>query len=242
MGAVVRVLLVEDDASLTRAVEVMLKKEDVSVEATDSGEDGIELAKLYDFDLILLDLMLPDIDGHEIIRRLRGIKIKTPILVMSGLGQVEQRLKALDAGADDFLTKPFDRRELLSRIKAIVRRSRGQSAASIDMGRMVLFTERKEAEIDGHNMRLSPKEYEILELLVLKRGATVTKEMFLNNIYGGLDEPEAKIIDVFVCKLRKKLDWALGNKEHIETVWGRGYVLRDPVAEGLAAERMALRA
>lgn len=220
-----RVLLVEDDSALSRTVEAMLKAEQAVVDTTDMGEDALEIAKLYDYDAILLDLMLPDIGGQEVIRRLRDARVKTPILVLSGLGQVEERLKALDAGADDYLVKPFDRRELMSRLRAVVRRSAGQASGVIHLGRMVVNTDMKSVEVDGRNLHLSVKEYGILELLVRRRGQTVTKEMFLNDLYGGMDEPEVKIIDVFMCKVRKKLDAALGNKDHIETVWGRGYTL-----------------
>ncbi|MFN0042347.1 MAG: response regulator transcription factor CtrA [Alphaproteobacteria bacterium] len=188
------------------------------------------MGKLYDYDLIILDLMLPDIDGYEVLRRMRAARIQTPILILSGLAQLDNKLKGLGFGADDYLTKPFDKRELLARIQAIVRRSKGHAESTIKTGRMVLNLDTRTVEVEGQPVHLTGKEYGILELLSLRKGTTLTKEMFLNHLYGGMDEPELKIIDVFVCKLRKKITSATGGDSYIETVWGRGYVLRDPAA------------
>jgi len=226
-----RVLLVEDDATTAASIKMMLGKENFMCDATDLGEDGLEIGKLYkdDYDIILLDLMLPDIDGYEVLRRLRAARVRTPILILSGLGELDHKLKGLGFGADDFLTKPFDRRELVARIQAIVRRSKGHSESTIRTGKLVVNLDTRVVSVEDQPVHLTGKEYGILELLSLRKGTTLTKEMFLNHLYGGMDEPELKIIDVFVCKLRKKLAQATGGKHHIETVWGRGYVLRDPV-------------
>jgi two-component system, cell cycle response regulator CtrA len=224
-----RVLLVEDDAATAAGIELMLKKENFVVDTTDLGEDGLEIGKLYDYDIILLDLMLPDIDGYEVLRRLRAAKVRTPILILSGLVELDAKLKGLGFGADDFVTKPFDRRELIARIHAIVRRSKGHAASTIRTGKLVVNLDSHVVEVEDQPVHLTGKEYGILELLSLRKGTTLTKEMFLNHLYGGMDEPELKIIDVFVCKLRKKLADATGGEHYIETVWGRGYVLRDPV-------------
>ena len=224
-----RVLLVEDEAATAAAIEMMLRKENFVVDTTDLGEDGLEIGKLYDYDIILLDLMLPDIDGYEVLRRLRAARVRTPILILSGLGELDHKLKGLGFGADDFVTKPFDRRELIARIHAIVRRSKGHAASTIRTGKLVVNLDSRVVEVEDHPLHLTGKEYGILELLSLRKGTTLTKEMFLNHLYGGIDEPELKIIDVFVCKLRKKLSDATGGEHYIETVWGRGYVLRDPV-------------
>ena len=225
-----RVLLVEDDAATAASVEMMLRRENFICDTTDLGEDGLEIGKLYDYDIILLDLMLPDIDGYEVLRRLRAARVRTPSLSLSGLGELDHKIKGLGFGADDFVTKPFDRRELIARIQAIVRRSKGHSESRIRTGRVVVNLESRIAEVDDRPLNLTGKEYGILELLSLRKGTTLTKEMFLNHLYGGMDEPELKIIDVFVCKLRKKLAQATGGEHYIETVWGRGYVLRDPIA------------
>jgi two-component system cell cycle response regulator CtrA len=213
----------------------MLKAEGFIVDTTELGEDGLEIGKIYDYDIIILDLMLPDIDGYEVLRRLRAARVTTPILILSGLTELDHKLKGLGFGADDYLTKPFDRRELVARIQAIIRRSKGHAHSVIRTGKLVVNLEARTVEVDGKPLHLTGKEYGILELLSLRKGTTLTKEMFLNHLYGGIDEPELKIIDVFVCKLRKKLSTACDGENYIETVWGRGYVLRDPPAKGKAA-------
>ena len=223
-----RVLLVEDDTSTAKTIELMLKSEGFIVNSTDLGEDGLEIGKLYDYDIIILDLMLPDIDGYEVLRRLRSARVRTPILILSGLNEAEKKVRGLGFGADDYLTKPFDKAELVARIQAIIRRSKGFSESIIRTGRLQVNLDTRTVEVEGQPLHLTGKEYGILELLSLRKGTTLTKEMFLNHLYGGMDEPELKIIDVFVCKLRKKLAAATGGDNYIETVWGRGYVLRDP--------------
>src|SRR3954463_11526680 len=223
-----RVLLVEDDAATSASIEMMLRKESFICDTTDLGEDGLEIGKLYDYDIIILDLLLPDMDGYEVLRRLRAARVRTPILILSGLGDPDQKIKGLGFGADDFLTKPFDRRELIARIQAIVRRAKGHSESIIRTGKLTVNLDSRVVEVETQPLHLTGKEYGILELLSLRKGTTLTKEMFLNHLYGGMDEPELKIIDVFVCKLRKKLSNASQGKNYIETVWGRGYVLREP--------------
>ncbi|WP_299397386.1 response regulator transcription factor CtrA [Pelagibius sp.] len=238
-----RVLLVEDDTATAQGIEMMLRSEGYVCDTTDMGEDGLEIGKLYDYDIIILDLMLPDMDGYEVLRRLRAARVKTPILILSGLSGLDDKIKGLGVGADDYLTKPFDKRELVARIQAIVRRSKGHSDSVISTGKLTVNLDTRTVEVDSQPLHLTGKEYGILELLSLRKGTTLTKEMFLNHLYGGMDEPELKIIDVFVCKLRKKLANATGGDNYIETVWGRGYVLRDPVnAEGSEPTKQAANA
>ncbi|UEM20246.1 response regulator transcription factor [Skermanella mucosa] len=234
-----RVLLVEDDSSVAKSIELMLHSEGFIVDSTDLGEDGLEIGKLYDYDIIILDLMLPDIDGYEVLRRLRSARVTTPILILSGLSELDHKIKGLGVGADDYLTKPFDKRELIARIQAIVRRSKGHSDSVIRTGRLTVNLDTRTVEVDGQPLHLTGKEYGILELLSLRKGTTLTKEMFLNHLYGGMDEPELKIIDVFVCKLRKKLAQSTSGDNYIETVWGRGYVLRDPQEEAVPQKAQA---
>ena len=223
-----RVLLVEDDPTTSRSIELMLTHANLNVYSTDLGEEGIDLAKLYDYDLILLDLNLPDMHGHDVLRQLRMARINTPILILTGADDTETKIKGFGFGADDYLTKPFHREELVARIHAIIRRSKGHAQSVIPTGKIVVNLDAKSVETDGKPVHLTGKEYQMLELLSLRKGTTLTKEMFLNHLYGGMDEPELKIIDVFICKLRKKLSIATGGDNYIETVWGRGYVLRDP--------------
>ena len=223
-----RVLLIEDDRATAQSIELMLKSESFNIYTTDLGEEGIDLGKLYDYDIILLDLNLPDMSGFEVLRSLRVSKVKTPILILSGLAGIEDKVSGLGFGADDYMTKPFHRDELIARIHAIVRRSKGHAQSVVITGDLCVNLDTKTVEISGARVYLTGKEYQMLELLSLRKGMTLTKEMFLNNLYGGMDEPEMKIIDVFICKLRKKLAIASSGKDYIETVWGRGYVLREP--------------
>ena len=226
-----RVLLIEDDASTSRSIELMLTSEGFNVYSTDLGEEGLDLGKLYDYDIILLDLNLPDMHGYDVLKKLRVGKVNTPILILSGMNELENKVKGLGFGADDYLTKPFHREELVARIHAIIRRSKGHSESIIRTGKLAVNLDTKTVEVDNQRVHLTGKEYAMLELLSLRKCTTLTKEMFLNHLYGGMDEPELKIIDVFICKLRKKLAVATGGDGYIETVWGRGYVLRD-VEEG----------
>lgn len=228
------VLIVEDDSATAQAMELMLRAEKFQTQHTDLGEDALSLAALYDYAVILLDLNLPDISGYEVLRTLRLRKVKTPIIVVSGMADVEHKVRAFGAGADDYVTKPFHRDELVARIHAVVRRTRGHAQSLIRIGPLALDLDSKTAEVDGQPVHLTGKEYAMLEVLALRRGATITKEMFLNHMYGGRDEPELKIIDVFICKLRKKLHQACGDGL-IETIWGRGYTLREPAKGAEAA-------
>jgi two-component system cell cycle response regulator CtrA len=228
-GLAMRVLLVEDDITAARGVALMLKAGGAVVNHVDTGEEALELARHYDYDIIILDLVLPDIEGFEVVRRLRLARNDTPVLILSGLTRPAAKVKGLGLGADDFITKPFDRAELLARIQAIVRRSKGFSQSTLYVGPLRLNMDSREVTIDGRTVPLTGKEYSILELLVLRKGMVLTKEAFLNHLYGGMDEPEMKIIDVFVCKLRKKLLQA-GADNMIGTIWGRGYMIREPAA------------
>ena len=200
-----RVLLIEDDSATAQSIELMLKSESFNVYTTDLGEEGVDLGKLYDYDIILLDLNLPDMSGYEVLRTLRVSKVKTPILILSGLAGIEDKVRGLGFGADDYMTKPFHKDELVARIHAIVRRSKGHAQSVITTGDLTVNLDTKTVEVHSQRVHLTGKEYQMLELLSLRKGTTLTKEMFLNHLYGGMDEPELKIIDVFICKLRKKL-------------------------------------
>ena len=224
-----RVLLIEDDGTTAQSIELMLQSEGFNVYTTDLGEEGADLGKLFEYDIILLDINLPDMSGYEVLKSLRVNKVVTPVLILSGMGGIEDKVSGFGFGADDYMTKPFHRDELVARIKAIVRRSQGHAQSVVETGELRVNLDAKTVEVNGQPVHLTGKEYQMLELLSLRKGTTLTKEMFLNHLYGGMDEPELKIIDVFICKLRKKLQAATGGKHYIETVWGRGYVLRNPV-------------
>ncbi len=230
-----RVLTVEGDSATAQTIELMLKSEGFYVYTTDLGEEAIDLGRIYDFDIITLELNLPDISGMDVLRTLRNGHINTPIIILSGCAEIDIKVKTLGGGADDYMTKPFHKDELVARIHAIVRRSKGHAQAVIHTGNLAVNLDAKTVEVNGKRLHLTGKEYQILELLSLRKGTTLTKEMFLNHLYGGMDEPELKIIDVFVCKTRKKIATENNGNHYIETVWGRGYVLRDPQEVAVAA-------
>jgi two-component system, cell cycle response regulator CtrA len=223
-----RILLIEDDSATAQSIELMLKSESFNVYTTDLGEEGIDLGKIYDYDIILLDLNLPDMSGFEVLRSLRVSKVKTPILILSGLAAIEDKVRGFGFGADDYLTKPFNRNELVARIHALVRRSKGHAQSVIQIGDLIVDVDTKKVAVNGVSVYLTAKEYRLLELLALRKGMTITKGTILNYLYDGLNEPESKIVDVFMCKLRKKLAGASGGNEFIETIWGRGYALMEP--------------
>ncbi len=224
-----RVLLIEDDLTAARGLSLMLKSGGAVVDQADTGEEALELVRHYDYDMVHAR---SDAAGHG------GLRGGAADAGGADRDARADRLRPVPAagegegprmGADDFITKPFDKAELLARMQAVVRRSKGFSQPTLRVGPLVLNLDSREVTVDGRTVHLTGKEYAILELLVLRKGMVLTKEAFLNHLYGGMDEPEMKIIDVFVCKLRKKLAQA-GGESLIGTVWGRGYMIREPVA------------
>ncbi|MGZ3375786.1 MAG: response regulator transcription factor [Phenylobacterium sp.] len=237
------ILLVEDNPVAAKSIEMKLMAEGHNCFVTDLGEDAIELTSVYDYDLVLLDLDLADMEGLEVLRAVRARKIRTPVIILTAASDIETKVKALSAGADDFISKPFHKAELAARINAVVRRSRGHSESIIRTGNIALNIDTRTAEVCGVPVHLTPSEYKVLELLSLRKNSVLTKEMCLNHLYNGLREPEVKIIDVFICKLRKKLAAAAQGDNQIETVWGGGYMLRDtPDARKIEAEPSQLAA
>jgi len=233
-----RALVVEDDPVSAKLIDAALRSEGIINEQAETGEDAIDLAKHYDFDIVILDLRLPDMEGFDVARRRRAAKVRTPVLILSGMNETDDKVRGLTTGADDYLTKPFHKSELIARIHAIVRRSKGHSESVIRTGKLVVNLDTRSVDVDSRRLHVTGKEYSILELLSLRKGTTLTKEMFLDHLYGGIDEPELKIIDVFICKLRKKIAAATGGSHYIETVWGRGYVLKDPEVAAQPGRRM----
>lgn len=224
-----RILQIEDDAVTAMSVEMMLRAEGFTVFTTDLGEEGADLAKREDYDAITLDLTLPDMGGLEVLRMLRAAKVATPVMVVTGQTDVALKVKAFAAGADDFLPKPFHKDEMVARLRALVRRSAGALSEVIAAGPIELDLGGRVVRVNGEPVHLTGREYQMLELLMLRKGVALSKDAFLNHLYGGLDEPDLKIIDVFICKIRKKLAARGGDAvgRQIETVWGRGYRIGD---------------
>ena len=232
-----RVLLVDDDVSSASLLKIAVQPENMIVERIDAGMHALEMVKCYDFDVMILEQDMPDIEGDKLVSRMRGADINLPVMMLSRIADKAAKIAALNAGADDYMTKPFDREELIVRLRTIIRRSKGHAGSVIRIGRLAVDLSAKTVEIDGKPLKATAKEYGILELLALRRGMTLTKENFLDHLYGGMDEPEQKIIDVFICKLRKKIAAATGDQNAIRTIWGRGYVLDEGEA-GLAEDHV----
>lgn len=227
-----RILLADGDQTRLASFEVMLGQNGFNVYSTDDAEELVDLARLYDYDLILLgDVTF----AQRVLQHIRAAKCKTPILRLSSLASSLDIVSALNAGADDYMPLPadedFHKDELIARIHAVTRRSRGHAASLLQVGTLTVNMDTKTVHVAGQRVHLTGKEYAMLELMALRKGSLITKEMFLNHLYGGMDEPEIKIIDVFICKVRKKLGPGI-----IETVWGRGYVLASEVEQDLASE------
>lgn len=218
-----RVLLIEDDAVMAKTLCSLLEERGIHVDEADRGEDGLELSDLYEYQAVVLDLGLPDMAGGDVLLNLRKGGNKVPVLVLSGKTEIEARLACLQTGADDFLVKPFNSNELVARLQALVRRANGHGDNILRFGALTLDLSAREVSVDGERVQLTAKEYQMLELMCLRQGGVVSKESFLDHLYGGIDEPEMKIIDVFICKLRKKLSGGGDTPPFIETVWGRGY-------------------
>lgn len=231
-----RILLIEDDLSTAKSIELALAAEGIVCDIAHKGEEGLDFARLYEYDIIILDMMLPDVSGFEILRELRKANVKTPVMILSGLTGSDSKVRGLGIGADDYVTKPFNRGELIARLQAVVRRSKGNATSKLKVGKVVLDMESRTAEAASQPLNLTSKEYGILELLMLRKGSPIKKETFIAHLYGGIDEPEIKIIDVFVCKLRKKIQDLTGGDNYIETLWGRGYAIKDPEASPVSEE------
>jgi two-component system, cell cycle response regulator CtrA len=230
-----RVLLVENDAAVAHTLEAYCMAQGISPELTDTGEEALELLRHYEFDLLILSLNLPDVDGSAVIRRVRAAGRTTPILALSTTRNPRARVQAFAAGADDVVDQNIDPTELLARVHAIVRRSRGHSQSSLQIGAVTLDLEQQTVLANGKSVTLTGKEFALLQVLMLRKNMVLTKDAILTQLYGGMDEPELKIVDVFVCKIRKKLAQA-GLNDFIGTVWGRGYTVRDQAGSNVRPE------
>lgn len=215
-----RVLVASGDAGLAGQVALHLRAVGMTVETVDLGEDALALARDGAADALVTGLDLDDLSTLRLIRRLRAEKLALPVMVMGGRVEVGVKVELLNAGADDILQIPFHRLELAARLGAMVRRAAGQPSAVVQLGQIDVDLNGRVAEVAGHRIHLTPAEYRMLEALVLRPGRTLSKEVLLGLMRDGLSEPEIKIVDVYVCKLRRKLGPA---GRQIETVWGRGY-------------------
>ena len=225
-----RILVIEDEPKVARTLVKGLEADHFAVDLAGDGEEGLQLATEIDYDGIILDWNLPKLDGLTVLRKLRKSGSNMRILLLSARKDVSDRVCGLQAGADDYLVKPFSFEELLARVHALLRRPQELldklSVEDLELDRMWHMVTRA-----GKPINLTQREYAVLELLFLKQGVILNKGAFLTHLYCGMDEPEMKIIDVFICKLRKKLANASHGRNYIETVWGRGYVLREPREE-----------
>ena len=213
-----KILVVDDYPDVRDIVERCLVDSGYRVWTCEDGSRVFDIVNEKGIDLAIVDLMLPDTDGLMLTRKLKEHS-DIGVVILSGRGETTEKIIGLEIGADDYVTKPFHREELVARIHAVVRRSKGHSQSVIRTGKLAVNLDAKTVEVDGARVHLTGKEYAMLELLSLRKGTTLTKEMFLNHLYGGMDEPELKIIDVFICKLRKKRSHACGGENYIETVW-----------------------
>lgn len=234
-----RVLLVEDNIAVANCVETMLKSEGYDCDWAQFTETGLDIGTLRDYDLIIAGHLLPDLGGYEFLRRLLNALVDTPVLIISDLPRPDQRLESLGIEADNYLAKPFDKDTLLARMRTAVLRSEGPAQSIISTGKLTLNLRRRAVEVSHQPLSLTAKEYEITEFLMLNKGKVVTKQMILDKLYGGMNEPNIRVIDVFISKLRRKLTTASGGEEYIDTIWGRGYVVRDILFESVKTEDMA---
>ena len=221
------VLIVEHDPIVADVLGMTLEEVGHFKTTANTIERVLSELKHNRIDAILPDLNLSDGDGTRLARLVRKNHILVPILVISGNSGIGEKITALGAGADGYLTKPFDRYELMANLDAITRRTHGHGSATISVGNLVVDLSRNYAKVGETRLELTAKEFRIIEFLALRKGAFLSKDAFLNHLYGGIDEPEPKIIDVFICKLRRKLVENGAEGLSVDKVWGQGYILRE---------------
>ncbi|WP_438862693.1 response regulator transcription factor [Neptunicella sp.] len=219
-----RILIVEDDSRLLMQLDAMLRQNGYSIDLADNGEHGLFLIQEYPYDLAIVDIGLPKIDGLELIQRARKNHVSCPILILTARDRWQEKVEGLDSGADDYLTKPFHNEELLARVNALIRRSAGQSSPLIEKGPMVLDTRAEEVRVNDVTIDLTAYEYKVLEYLALNPDKIVSKTELTEHIYDQDFDLDSNVIEVFVGRLRRKLD-PDSQFNPIETLRGRGYRL-----------------
>jgi DNA-binding response OmpR family regulator len=231
-----RILVVEDTKPLAQAIAQGLAEEGFSVDVAADGEEGLHLATEIAYDAVVLDRMLPRLDGLSMLRQLRERGRRTPVLVLTALGELHDRIAGLDGGADDYLVKPFAFDELLARVRALLRRSRGQARNQISLGRLELDLAARAAAVDGRPLDLTAREFALLELLALEPGRTFSRTAIAEKLYDDASDLDSNVIDVFVARLRRKLDAAgLPGADLVRTQRGAGYRLDPSAAAPLSA-------
>jgi two-component system OmpR family response regulator len=215
----VRILVVEDEPDLLGALRKSLRDEGYAVDVAEDGEEGLYKATAWDYDAVILDIMLPKGDGWEVLRRIRRSK-KIPVLMLTARDTVEDRIRGLDGGADDYLVKPFEIRELLARLRALIRRSAGQARAMLEIGDVAIDTASRTVKKAGHEVPLTAREYTLLEHLALHRGQLVSRADIYEHLFDENDDTVSKIVEVHVSNIRKKL-----GKNLIATRRGLGYII-----------------
>jgi len=212
-----RILIVEDEPDLQKALTRALREEDYAVDTADNGVDGLFNAESTDYDAIVLDVMMPQMDGWEVLARLRKKK-KTPVLMLTARDQPRDRVKGLDTGADDYVVKPFDLPELLARLRALIRRTSGQTSGDLAIGKLKLDLKARKVSLDGEPVELTAREYRLLEYLALHRGEVVSRTMLYEHLFDENDTTLSNLLEVHISNLRKKL-----GGDFITTRRGHGY-------------------
>jgi DNA-binding response OmpR family regulator len=224
-----RVLLVEDSERLRRSLSTGFKKSGYAVDVAADGTDALWLAESNDYDVIVLDIMLPGLDGLSVLQRLRDQKRTTHVLLLTAKDTVEDRVRGLRLGADDYLVKPFALEELLARVQALCRRNYGQKSSTLVVSDLEIDATKKTAARAGHPLELTPREFALLEYLALRRGQVVSRSEIEQHIYDDLADPMSNVVDSAICALRKKISPA-NSPPLIHTRRGLGYILdcREP--------------
>lgn len=221
-----RILVVEDEKDLNNIITKHLKKNNFSVDSVFNGEEALEYLEYGAYDLIVLDIMLPKINGYEVVKKLRENKNETAVLMLTARDSIEDKIKGLDLGADDYLIKPFDFGELLARIRALVRRKYGNTSNTMEIDDLCIDIAKKTVVRGGKNIELTGKEYEVLEYLIQNKGHVLSRDKIRDSVWDYGYEGESNIIDVLIKNIRKKID--IGNsKPLIHTKRGLGYVLKE---------------